>query len=134
MLCRMNNLARSPLLCLAFVSAGCVAVSVQAQTPPAPSTLSCTIGPANKVYGKSNWLVYGCDDGRGVVIVSAPGSPAMPFVFSIVFGPKGMQLHGEGAGNQDATDAAYSELKSFTEKDIAALYQEAKAQRSPELD
>ena len=42
-------------------------------------TFNCTIGPITKTYGQTQWLAYSCNDDKTVVIVSAPGSPAMPF-------------------------------------------------------
>src|SRR5262249_34898327 len=44
--------------------------------------LQCDIGPIAKTYGKTQWLVYSCNDNRTVIIVSAPGNPAMPFYFA----------------------------------------------------
>ncbi len=88
--------------------------------------LKCDIGPVTKTYGKTQWLVYSCSDERTVVIVSAPGNPAMPFYFA--FYPKGnaYQLSGEGTGRKDATSAAFDELKALSEQDIAALIEETK--------
>ncbi len=60
-------------------------------------------------------------------MVSAPGSPALPLYFFVVWGPKGMELHGEGTGNQAATDAAYADLKLLRETDVALLFKGAKA-------
>lgn len=43
--------------------------------------LNCDIGPGTKTFGKSSWLVYSCTDNKSLVMVSAPGSPAVPFYF-----------------------------------------------------
>lgn len=51
----------------------------------------------------------------------------MPFYFIFAYGPKGMQLHGEGTGNKQATDAAFKELKALSQADVGALFQQAKA-------
>jgi hypothetical protein len=95
------------------------------EEPKAPQ-LKCEVGPANKTYGKTQWLVYSCDDSRTLVIVTAPGNPAMPFYF--VFSPheNGYQLSGEGTGKKDTTDAAFSELRGLSERDIAALIEQTK--------
>ena len=69
--------------------------------------------------------VYGCDDRKSVVIVTAPGNPAMPFYFFFVPNADGYQLHGEGNGNKAVTDAAYKDLTALTAPDIAALVAEA---------
>ena len=62
-----------------------------------------------------------------MVFVSAPGSPASPFVFFAFVGPKDFKLHGEGTGSKQATDAAYKELSALTPKDLAALTAQARA-------
>ena len=90
-----------------------------------PANLTCKIGPTEKTYGGTKWNVYGCDDKRSVVIVTAPGNPAMPFYF-IFFRKSGRyQLHGEGTGDKKITDAAYKELAALKESDIATLVAEA---------
>ena len=89
--------------------------------------VSCTLGPVTKHFGGSPWLVYGCNDGKSVVLVSAPGSAASPFVFIIANGPRGMDLHGEGNGKNPAVRAAFKELSALTLPDIASLYKEASA-------
>jgi hypothetical protein len=50
--------------------------------------------PAEKTVGKTPWLVYGCGDGRSVVVVAAPGSAAMPFYFIRIV-PRNLVLQGE---------------------------------------
>jgi len=91
-----------------------------------PRQLKCDIGPVNKVYGKTQWLVYSCDDSRTVVIVTAPGNPAKPFYF--MFSPResGYQLTGEGTGQKEATDTAFAELKSLSTRDITDLIEQTK--------
>ena len=93
--------------------------------PPSPS-LNCNTGPVIKTYGGTKWLVYSCDDNRTVVIVSAPGSTAMPFYFLFSPTTTGYRLEGEGTGNKGATDAAFRDLRTLSEADIAALVAETK--------
>jgi hypothetical protein len=115
---------------LALAILGSLSNASCASTPrpiSASNNLSCTIGPAQKTYGGNQWNVYGCNDGRSVAIISAAGSAAMPFYFFFAWGSDGIELHGEGTGNKQATDAAFKELKPLTEVDVAALFQEAKA-------
>jgi hypothetical protein len=107
-----------------LIDVSCAAAPQQAN---GPGDLSCTVGPLEKTYGKTQWTVYGCNDGRSVVVTSAPGNPAMPFYFFFVWGSEGMELHGEGTGEKNFTDAAFEELKALTEADVAGLFQEAKA-------
>ncbi len=84
--------------------------------------MKCDIGPLTKTFGKTPWLVYGCADQKSVVVVSAHGSPAMPFVFIFASSEDGYKLHGEGTGDKSATAAAFDELKAFSSADIQALF------------
>ena len=83
--------------------------------------LTCNRGPITKSFGKSDWLTYSCNDGKTVVLVSAPGSPAMPFYFTVF--PQGDVYHvtGEGTGPKSATDPAYVELSKLSASDIQAI-------------
>lgn len=85
------------------------------------ANLNCKIGPIEKTYGGTKWNVYGCDDKKSLVIVTAPGNPAMPFYFFFLPNKSGYELHGEGTGDKKITDAAYKDLAALTESDIAAL-------------
>jgi hypothetical protein len=89
--------------------------------------MKCEAGPVKKSFGKVDWLVYGCDDGRSLVVVSAPGSPAMPFYFLVAVADSGINLRGEGTGDKAATDATYKELSALTVTEVAALYSQAKS-------
>jgi hypothetical protein len=84
-------------------------------------TLKCDVGPVTKQYGSTAWLVYSCDDKGSLAIVTAPGNPAMPFYFFYLHSDKGYDLHGEGTGDKRLTDAAFNDLKSLTEDQIASL-------------
>jgi len=104
-----------------------LATAVQAQAPQ----LQCDVGPVTKTFASAPWLVYSCNDGKSVVIVSAPGSPASPFYF--MFSPQGgaYRLIGEGTDSNAITDAALSELKALTSKQIESLLHETQAVRKP---
>jgi|SRR5580658_6490371 len=93
---------------------------------PKAQQLKCDIGPVNKTYGKTQWLVYSCDDSRTLVIVTAPGNPAMPFYFMFSPNENGYQLSGEGTGQKDTTDAAFNELHGLSERDIATLIEQTR--------
>jgi hypothetical protein len=108
------------------VDAGLSARSAFAQS------MKCEIGPVAKNYGSTPWLVYGCDDAKSVVLLAAPGNPAMPFYF--IFHPVDgvYRLEGEGTGDKSATTNAVNELKKLSESDIAALIEETrKVQNAP---
>lgn len=85
------------------------------------STLICSVGPIEKTYGKTKWLIYSCDDRRSVVMVSAPGSPANPFVFRFLARGNAYVLQSQGTGNREHTAAAFAELKEMSGQDIATL-------------
>lgn len=97
---------------------------VSAQAASAAPTMKCVTGPVTKQYGKTPWLVYGCDDGKSVLIVSAPANKAVRFRFTFVADDDGYALHGEGQGDKKVTDAAYQDLNSLSESDVAALVSE----------
>ena len=89
-------------------------------------SLNCDIGPVKKVYGKTNWLLYSCNDNKSIVIVSDTGNPAMPFYFSFIRTDENYVLHGEGTGNKKATAAAYKDIEKLDEKDIIKLIIESR--------
>jgi hypothetical protein len=97
-----------------------------ASEEPKAQQLKCDIGPVKKTYGKTQWLVYSCDDSRTLVIATAPGNPAMPFYFMLSPHENEYQLSGEGPGQKDATDAAFNELHELSERDIAILIEQTK--------
>ncbi len=100
------------------------AISEEVVSKPQP--LKCDIGPVSKTYGKTQWLVYSCDDNRSLVFVSAPGNPATPFYFRLSPHEKEYRLTGEGTGSKDATSAAFDELQALSEREIAALIDQTK--------
>ncbi|UUA74706.1 hypothetical protein [Cellvibrio sp. QJXJ] len=85
--------------------------------------LNCDVGPITKKFGGSDWLVYSCGDAQNVIFVTAPGSPAMPFVFIRANG----KLRGEGNGKKAYTDLAYSELKQLSSTQVEKLIEETKS-------
>jgi|SRR6516165_7920138 hypothetical protein len=120
----MNN--RIQLSILLGLVAG-VPIAALGEVPTAERQfLNCKTGPTTKTYGKTQWLVYSCDDGRSVAIITAPGNPGTPFYFVFRYTGKGYRLEGEGTGSKTVTDAAFEELKSLSERDIAHLVKETK--------
>jgi|SRR5580704_8743615 hypothetical protein len=112
------------LICALPLAAALTLLPAAGEEPKAQ--LKCDVGPTNKTYGNTQWLVYSCDDSRTVVVVAAPGSPAMPFYFMFSPGQNGYQLSGEGTGQKDATDAAFNELHGLSERDIAILIEQTR--------
>jgi len=113
----------SAVLWTALTALPSSAVGEDASTP---EPLKCDTGPVARTYGKTQWLVYSCDDQRSVVIVSAPGSPAAPFYFIFFPSEGGYRLRGEGTGRKDATSAAFTDLRALSGQDIAVLIEQTK--------
>lgn len=105
----------SRLLVVGMASFAC---SAEAADTPA---LKCDVGPVLRQYGATDWLVFSCSDKSSVVFVTAPGSPATPFVFSYLHTANGYELHGEGNGNKALTDAAFKDLKGLSPAQIVSL-------------
>jgi hypothetical protein len=114
------------LLAALVLSCGGFTAAAALPQPLATDSSNCAIGPLDKTYGNAHWLVYGCTDGQNVVVVSAPGNPAMPFYFFFAHTSDGMKLYGEGNGDKLVTDAAFKELQLLSATDVALLYQQAK--------
>ena len=119
------NLAMAAAFSAALMSSAAICEPVPESQGKAPS-LQCMIGPARKTFGGTAWLVYACDDGKSLVIVSDQGNPASPFYF--VVSPQGGAYHvtGEGNGSKDASDTAGDELSSLSPGQIAEMLVEAK--------
>jgi hypothetical protein len=119
----MKRLLLAVVLLLATFS---VVTARGAEVVPKP-TMNCEFGPVEKTYGKTSWLVYTCDDGQSVLIVSAPGSPASPFMFRFSAREDGYVLQSQGTGEKEFTTAAFGELKLMSVQDIGALIKVTKA-------
>jgi len=78
-------------------------------------------GGVEKTYGGSPWFIYSCRDGKSVIIVSAPRSPAEPYVFSYIWRNGRYHLDGRGMENKPLIDAAHAEIRDLSEQEIAAL-------------
>jgi len=101
----------------------CVVAGASVGATAAEPTLDCKIGPIDKTFGGSHWLVYSCSDGKTLVFVTAPNSPAFPFYFEL--SPE--KLGGEGTGDKKSTDAAYTDISKLSNGDVAVLLQETRA-------
>ena len=92
----------------------------------AEGTVACDIGPVAKEFGGTEWNVFSCTKPDQVVIVAAPGNPAMPFYFVLYMEDGERKLHGQGTGSKEATTAAFEDLRVVVESEesIAALIAE----------
>lgn len=95
------------------------------EAPQGNPSKSCTVGPTEKVFGKTKWLLYGCNDSTTAVIVSAEGNPASPFVFIVFRDADKYTVHGEGTGSKVASAAAAKDLQAMSGTALAGLISEA---------
>ncbi len=96
--------------------------------PQAPAPLTCETGPVQRQFGGTDWLVYSCDDGRSMVVISASGNPASPFYFILTPLDGAYKIYGEGNGSKAASDAAGGDLARLQQDDLAKLLAETKTQ------
>lgn len=93
-----------------------------------PAPMQCNVGPVASKLGGSDWMVLSCSDGRSMVVVSAQGNPAGPFVFFLKpLTDGGYTINGEGNGDKTVSDAALETLTHYTSADFAALLAQTKA-------
>lgn len=78
-----------------------------------------------KTFGHTKWLLYGCNDAKTAVIVSAEGNPAAPFYFIVFREADNYRLYGEGTGSKTASGAALKELQALSGAALANLVSEA---------
>ena len=84
--------------------------------------LNCTIGPVERTFGGTPWVVYGCNDGKSLAIAASADNPANPFVFVIAWEPHGYRVYGEGSGDRNASSPAFDELRAMNREQVSALY------------
>ncbi|MBB5766429.1 hypothetical protein GGR67_000459 [Xanthomonas arboricola] len=95
--------------------------SIEAKQPE----LQCNLGPTMEHIGGNDWLVYGCADGKSVVVVAGEPNPASPFVFILTPHANEVDIHGEGTGAKSATQPAYDHLADMSVDQLAGLYSKA---------
>lgn len=108
-----------PLLLLALLA--CPHGVVAQESTSQQQHLDCSAGPLSKTFGFTPWLVYACSDGKSVVVVTTPGSPAAPFYFMLFPKDGKYTVVGEGTGLKRHTDRAYADLNRLTEQEISDL-------------
>lgn len=113
----------TPLL----VAAAIFIPSVEDVATPKPTPLVCEVGPVNRTFGGTSWIVYGCDDGKSLAAISEPGNPASPFVFIVAWKNGEYVVSGEGDGSREASSLAYDALRALSKDEIEALYDSAQA-------
>lgn len=101
----------------------CLAFGREGQAP----SQKCAIGPQEKTFGKTKWLLYGCDGATSAVLVPAKDNPAAPFFLLVFRDGASYKIYGEGLGDEKATGAAMEDLKSLPGEALAQLVLEAQA-------
>jgi hypothetical protein len=93
--------------------------------------LTCEVGPIDRSYGGSAFEVYSCDDGKSVVAVAKPGTPAYPYYFIVSPDADGkVLLYGEGDGSKAGREA-FADLNEVPAAEVAALVAATKAKAKP---
>src|SRR5260370_40403357 len=98
-----------------------ISTDTVAQGPSQPK-LVCDRGPVTtKSFGGTQWQLYGCNDNRSVAIVTAPGSPAIPFYFLLAWVNCIYTVIGDSTGRGDLTAKAHNDLVELTQPHVDAL-------------
>jgi len=108
------------VLAMSFAVAALAPAHADDQVAP----LQCDIGPLQRTYGGTEWVVYSCSDRKTVVIYTAASNPGKEFFFMLTPKDGQLQLYGEGNGEKKHTAAAFDELKSMTQDAVDALIKE----------
>src|SRR5205085_7779368 len=87
-------------------------------------TLSCKTGPARRLLAGQPWTIHSCSDHATLLVTSAEGNPALPFVFFLVPSRNGYEFATVTTRVPPAANAARIELLSFTTEEMAELIRE----------
>jgi hypothetical protein len=118
-------MTRRLLLAAALLAALLLAAASTLAQGPSQPRLVCDRGPfGSKTFGGTPWQIYGCNDNRSVAIVTAPGSPALPFYFLLAWVNGVYTVSGEGTGAREFTAKAYAEIVKLNRQQIDALVNE----------
>jgi hypothetical protein len=111
------------LMSLACSTALCEPPAGSHSKPPA---MQCFFGPVPRTFGGAPWLVYACDDGKSLVVVTDQHNAASPFYFVISPHGDAFSVNGEGNGSKVVSDAAGDELTKMSVAQVAELWAQAK--------
>lgn len=87
----------------------------------AQQPLSCQIGPVHRTFGGTPWIVYSCEDGKSLAVITETGSIAAPFFFILAWRDGGYRISGEGNGDKNASNAAGRDLEALAPAEVVAL-------------
>jgi hypothetical protein len=85
----------------------------------------CDVGPVTKHFGRSDWQVLSCGDGRTLLFQSLPGKPGADF--SIAVEKDSIERGSESRDNRDLSEAAIAELAALSHEKLLALLAETQA-------
>lgn len=85
----------------------------------------CDVGPVTKHFGRSDWQVLSCGDGRSLLFRSLPGNPGADF--SIAIEKDSIERGNESMENRDLSEAAIKELAALPHEKLIALLHETEA-------
>jgi len=85
----------------------------------------CDVGPVTKHFGRSDWQVLSCGDGRTLLFQSLPGKPGADF--SIAIEKDSIERGNESMENRDLDEAAIAELGAMSHEKLLALLHETEA-------
>ena len=99
--------------------------SQPAQTPP-NYTLTCRAGPIERKIAGQPSSVFGCSDGRSLVIISEKKGNAAHFQITMLARGDGHLVGGYGSGDGTIVAAAFEEARKLTPEEIADLIRATK--------
>lgn len=85
----------------------------------------CDRGPVTKHFGRSDWQVLSCGDGRTLLFQSLPGKPGADF--SIAIEKDSIERGSESMENRDLSEAAIRDLAALPREKLLALIRETEA-------
>lgn len=100
----------------------------EGQDGQAPSA-KCAIGPQERTYGQTKWLLYGCEGIKAATLVPAKGNPAAPFFFLVFHDEGKYKIYGEGIGDKKTSDAAMRDLENLSAVALAKMILDAQSYR-----
>ncbi|PZO46039.1 MAG: hypothetical protein DCF16_19430 [Alphaproteobacteria bacterium] len=62
----------------------------------AQQPMRCDVGPVHRAFGGTPWLVYSCEDGKSLAVITEAGNIAAPFYFILAWREDGYRIAGEG--------------------------------------
>ena len=118
----MDRFVKLLVLILALAS-----LRVEAAEPAESAVLACEAGPVQREFDASAWDIYGCSDGKSVVVVPLTATNGDFGYFFVT--PEGQEVTvaGEGWGQDSSFQPVFEQLKRVTAPELAAIFQAAQS-------